>query len=176
MRTLTIVQQVTPPHITKSNSWPQSNRALHINRRFPPPRTWRLHDGAKGFSSREAIGKKGGKNKSTNEKKNMEDDDDKIADVVWERMIWRILFTVGVPLAIGFALLRGFDVLIEQENLKVPKWVPFFTTFITFGTSALGIAYGSLSTSLDAEKEGSFLGFEQVEKNWVEMWNEEEEE
>ncbi|KAL8544103.1 hypothetical protein ACS0TY_004589 [Phlomoides rotata] len=179
MRTLTILQQVTPPHITKSNSWPQSNRALHINRRetpFPPPRTWRLNGGAKGFSSnpkeRDTIAKKGSKNnKSTNEKN---DDDDKIPDVVWERMISRILFNVGVPLATGFALLRGFDVLIEQGVWNVPKWLPFLTTLITFGTSALGIAYGSLSTSLDAEKEGSFLGFEQVEKNWGEMWNEED--
>lgn len=178
MRTLTILQQVTPPHTTKSNPWPQSNRALHNNRRetpFPPPRTWRLQGRAKGFTSspkdREPVARKG--NTSRNEK-NYIDDDEKIPEVVWERMISRILLYVGVPLAIGFALLQGFSVLKEQELWDVPKWLPFLTTFITFGASALGIAYGSLSTSLDAEEKGSFLGFEQVEKNWVEMWKEED--
>lgn len=81
---------------------------------------------------------------------------------------------MGGPLAIGFALLQLFSVSKEQHLWNVPKWLPFLTTFITFGASALGVAYGSLSTSLDAEEEGSFLGFEQVEKNWVEMWKEEE--
>ncbi|KAI3458092.1 hypothetical protein Pfo_014755 [Paulownia fortunei] len=178
MKTLTILQQITPPQIKQLNPWPQSNRALHHNRRetpFPPPRTWRLHGGAKGFASspkdRESIARKS--NTGRNEKK-YTDVDDKIPDLVWERMISRILFYVGGPLAIGFALLQAFSVLKEQELWDVPKWLPFLTTFITFGASALGIAYGSLSTSLDAEEEGSFLGFEQVEKNWVEMWKEED--
>ncbi|GFP81020.1 uncharacterized protein pam68-like [Phtheirospermum japonicum] len=90
-------------------------------------------------------------------------------------MISRILFYVGVPLAIGFAFLQLFGVAKEQNLWDVPKWLPFLTTFITFGASALGIAFGSLSTSLDADEEGSFLGFEQVGKNWGEMWKEEEE-
>lgn len=181
MRTLTTLQLITPPHFTKPKPWPQIHPPFQTNRRetqFPPPRKWRLHGSAKGFTSRpkggEPVARKG--NTSTNEKnsKNDDDDDDKIADVVWERMISRILFYVGVPLAIGFALLRGFDVVIENKLWDVPKWLPFLTTFITFGASALGIAFGSLSTSLNAAEEGSFLGFEQVQKNWIEMWKEED--
>lgn len=64
--------------------------------------------------------------------------------------------------------------VIENKLWDVPKWLPFVTTFITFGASALGIALGSLSTSLNAAEEGSFLGFEQVQKNWIEMWKEED--
>ncbi|KAK4431428.1 putative protein PAM68-like [Sesamum alatum] len=175
MKTLTILQQITLPHITKPTPWPQSNPSLHHNLRgapFSPPRTWRLHGGAKGFTG-------GAKDreppKSNYRERNDKNDDDKIPEVVWERMISRILFYVGVPLGIGFACLQVFGVLKEQELWDVPKWLPFLTTFITFGASTLGIVYGSLSTSLDAEEEGSFLGLEQLEKNWAEMWEEEDE-
>ncbi|KAL3837665.1 hypothetical protein ACJIZ3_022256 [Penstemon smallii] len=89
-------------------------------------------------------------------------------------MIPRILFYVGVPLVFGFALLQVFGLLKEGGFWDVPIWLPFSTTFLTFGASALGIAIGSLSTSLDAEKEGSLLGLEQLEKNWDEMWKEED--
>lgn len=175
MRTLTLLQQITPSHAAKPNRSPQIHRALPAGRRqsppFRPPRTWRLHDGAKGFATRpkggESAARKGSKSSGGGE-----DDDDKIPDVVWERMIKRILSYVGVPLVLGFALLKGFDVVIEKGMWKVPLWLPFLTTLITFGASALGIAYGSLSTSLNESEEGSLLGFEQVQKNWVEMWKE----
>lgn len=170
MRALTLLQQ---SHATKPNPWPQIHRPLHTGRPFRPPRTWRLHDGAKGFTSRPKGGEPAARKGSTSGKKSGEDDDDdKIPDVVWERMIKRILSYVGVPLVIGFALLKGFDVVIERGMWKVPLWLPFLTTLITFGASALGIAYGSLSTSLNEAEEGSLLGFEQVQKNWVEMWKE----
>ncbi|KAH6783990.1 hypothetical protein C2S52_008949 [Perilla frutescens var. hirtella] len=173
MTTLTILQLITPRHFTKPNPCPQIHRPLLTNRR----QTWRIYDGAKGFTSSPKGGAKRGNTSTNNENRSGgggNDDDDKIPDVVWERMISRILFYVGVPLAIGFALLKGFDVVIENGLWDVPKWLPFLTTFITFGASALGIAYGSLSTSLNAAEEGSFLGFEQVQKNWVEMWKEED--
>ncbi|KAL8049583.1 hypothetical protein ABFX02_06G028700 [Erythranthe guttata] len=185
MKTLTIVLQITPPDIaTRSNQLPRTNETLHRSRRetpFQPERKWRLHDGAKGFTGRptnkekESIARKSNTS-SRKDKKNNMDDDDKIPDVVWDRMISRILVYVGVPLAAGFFMLQVFSVLKEQGSVNVPKWVPFVTTFVTFGASALGVAYGSLSTSLSADEEGSLLGFEQVEKNWVEMWEQDEEE
>ncbi|PIN16285.1 hypothetical protein CDL12_11071 [Handroanthus impetiginosus] len=177
MKSLPILQQITPPHITKATPSLQSNQPLRHNRRetpFLPPKTWRLHSGPKGFTGstkdREPIAKK---SNTTRNGKNYIEDDEKIPEVVWERMISRILFYFGVPLGIGFVLLQVFNVLKGQELWDVPKWLPYLTTFVTFGASALGIAYGSLSTSLDAEEEGSFFGFEQVEKNWGEMWKEE---
>ena len=104
-----------------------------------------------------------------------DDDDDKIPEAVWERIMFRILFYVGVPLVTGVALLQVFSIMKEQNLWDVPIWLPFLTTFLTFGASALGIAYGTLSTSWDAQREGSFLGFEEAQKNWVEIWKEEEE-
>ncbi|XP_047973261.1 uncharacterized protein PAM68-like [Salvia hispanica] len=177
MRTLTILQQIAPSHITRPSPWPQIHRLLLTNRPetpFPSPRKWQLQSGAKGFTSRPNGGQSVARKGENSGSGGGDDDDDKISDEVWERMIKRILSSVGVPLAIGFALLKGFDVAIENGSWNVPKWLPFVTTFLTFGASALGIAYGSLSTSLNEAEEGSLLGFEQLQKNWVEMWKEED--
>ncbi|KAK2366790.1 protein PAM68, chloroplastic [Trifolium repens] len=89
------------------------------------------------------------------------------------RIIGRILFSVLVPMALGLSFLHLYGELKEREIWNGPLWIPFLTTLVTFGASALGIAYGVLSTSLDAEREGSLLGFQEVEKNWVEMWQQE---
>lgn len=143
-------------------------------------RIWRVHAKAKGFDRPPANSQKE-KNariepiRKMPDEKNAGKDDEKIPEVVFERMIARILFYVGVPLVTGIVLLRVFDVLKEQHVWDVPLWFAFLTTFITFGASALGIAYGTLSTSWDAEKKGSLLGFEEAQKNWTDIWREEEE-
>jgi hypothetical protein len=110
-------------------------------------------------------------NKNPNNKDN--DEEDEIPTVVMYRIIGRILFSVLVPMALGLSFLHLYGELKEREIWNGPLWIPFMTTLITFGASALGIAYGVLSTSLDAEREGSLLGFQEVEKNWVEMWQQE---
>lgn len=105
---------------------------------------------------------------------NEDDDDEKIPQAVFDRMIVRILFFVGVPMGIGVALLNLFGAVKAQRSWDVPVWLPFLTTFIFFGASALGIAYGTLSTSWDEEKKGSLLGLEEAQQNWVDMWMEED--
>jgi hypothetical protein len=110
-------------------------------------------------------------NKNPNNKDN--DEEDEIPTVVMYRIIGRILFSVLVPMALGLSFLHLYGELKEREIWNGPLWIPFLTTLVTFGASALGIAYGVLSTSLDAEREGSLLGFQEVEKNWVEMWQQE---
>ncbi|XP_022140980.1 uncharacterized protein PAM68-like [Momordica charantia] len=132
---------------------------------------------AKGFTGtpatakeREAAARKiSGQNNSSN------DDDDEISEAVSNRIITRILAFVGVPMAFGVALLKIFETIKEQKVWDVPIWLPFLTTFLTFGASTIGIAYGTLSASLDPEKEGSLFGWEEAQKNWVEMWKEEDE-
>lgn len=111
------------------------------------------------------------KNSNKNDKN---DDNDEIPQVVFERMILRIVTSVGVPMATGLALLHIFGLVKEQHLSDIPIWIPFFTTALTFGASALGIAYGALSTSWDPEKSGSILGFEEAQSNWIEMWQEED--
>lgn len=115
------------------------------------------------------------KEKPSSKNPKNDDDDDEIPQVVTERMLVRIVAAVGLPLATGIAFLNVFEYIKENHLWDVPVWLPFLTTLLTFGTSALGIAYGALSTSWDAEKKGSILGFEEAQKNWVDMWREEDE-
>ncbi|XP_054784922.1 uncharacterized protein PAM68-like [Prosopis cineraria] len=133
------------------------------------------HANPKGFSSVsngsiETTSKKA--NDDNNKKKN--DENDEIPQEVFNRMIVRILVSVGLPMGLGLAFLHIFGVLKENQLWDVPLWLPFTTTLFTFGASALGIPYGSLSTSFDAGRKESLLGLEEVQRNWLEMWKEED--
>lgn len=142
--------------------------------------TFKVHAKAKGFgvTPNKVQEKESGvpkKSYQTPKENNAEedDDDDKIPQVVLDRLIVRILVYVGVPLLTGMVMLQGFSVVKEQNMVDVPVWLPYLTLFITFGASTLGIAIGALSTSWDPDKKGSFIGFEEAQRNWIEMWKEE---
>ncbi|KAJ7974135.1 protein PAM68, chloroplastic [Quillaja saponaria] len=162
--------------LSKPSPWKPRIPVLHptpahkLNR---PLSTYRPHANAKGFASTPSTVGKDSRSKKSN--KNNDDDDDEIPQAVFQRIIVRILVSVGLPMATGLALLNVFGLIKEQHLWDVPQWLPFLTTFITFGASTLGIAYGTLSTSWDEEKKGSFLGLEEAQKNWIEMWKEEDE-
>ncbi|KAM0949840.1 hypothetical protein DsansV1_C05g0057081 [Dioscorea sansibarensis] len=81
----------------------------------------------------------------------------------------------GAPMASSVALLYLMEFLNENKLWAVPLWLPFLTVLLGFGTSAMGIAYGSLSTSWDPEREGSLLGWQEAQKNWPELWKDEDE-
>ncbi|KAL2922075.1 Uncharacterized protein RDABS01_013566 [Bienertia sinuspersici] len=89
-------------------------------------------------------------------------------------MIRRILASVGLPMGLGIVILQVFSTLKEKQLWDVPLWIPFITTFLLFGSSVLGVSYGSLSTSWDPEKKGSLVGFQEAKQNWDEMWKEED--
>ncbi|KAE8678283.1 putative late blight resistance protein-like protein R1B-19-like [Hibiscus syriacus] len=133
--------------------------------------SWKLHANAKGFSGTPPVKDSAAKKSSNN--KNNKSEDEEIPQVVFERMIRRILVSVGVPMATGLALLHLFGEAKDRNLWDVPLWLPFLTTLITFGASTLGIAYGTLSSSWDSERKGSLLGLEEAQRNWVEMWKEE---
>ena len=103
------------------------------------------------------------------------DADDEIPQAVFDRILQRILFTVGVPMASGVALLNVYDAVKRGRGVEVASWVQLLTILLSFGTSALGIAYGTLSASWDPDKEGSLLGFDELRTNWPELWKEEAE-
>ncbi|KAM0863192.1 hypothetical protein ACQ4PT_044750 [Festuca glaucescens] len=100
--------------------------------------------------------------------------DDEIPQAVFDRILKRILFTVGIPMASGVALLNVYDALKRGRGVEVPSWVQLLTILLSFGTSALGIAYGTLSASWDPEKEGSLLGIAELQTNWPELWKEDD--
>ncbi|KAL1059530.1 hypothetical protein V6Z11_1Z031600 [Gossypium hirsutum] len=150
-------------YLPKLSSWDSISPTIlptiiKTQKQNQPLSTWKLQANAKGFSSTPQATK---------------NEDEKIPQVVFERMIARILVSVGVPMATGLALLHLFGVAKEQNLWDAPLWLPFLTTLITFGASTLGIAYGTLSASWDPKKKGSLLGLEEAQRNWVEMWKEE---
>ncbi|BAU02231.1 hypothetical protein LR48_Vigan10g107900 [Vigna angularis] len=137
--------------------------------------TLKPYASAKGFSSTPpTVGRDA--NERPIRRKNIDDEDadDELPSTVIYRIIRRILFCVGVPMGLGLMFMHIFGVLRENQVYDAPRWLAFMTAFLTFGASSVGIAYGALSASLDAEKDGSFLGVEQIQKNWVDMWQEED--
>ncbi|KNA17799.1 hypothetical protein SOVF_076950 [Spinacia oleracea] len=177
MNTLITFHHQQPISITKPSLFDQKTQPFHhpttLNNHLPLSKTsCKLHAQAKGFGKTSTQKKNNApKSGSTPEE---EDEDDKIPTIVFDRMIRRIVTSVGVPMATGVVLLKLFDALKEKQLWDVPLWVTFITTFVFFGSSVLGVAYGSLSTSWDAEKSGSVLGFEEAKQNWDEMWKEDE--
>ena len=123
------------------------------------------------------------KSKKTKEKTNKDDDNDEddkeeegdpdegvIPEIVTNRMISRMGFTVGVPLFVGLLFFPFFYYLKVGLKIDVPTWVPFIVSFFFFGTALLGVSYGIVSSSWDPLREGSFWGWNEAQKNWPVFW------
>ncbi|CAI9092302.1 OLC1v1027501C1 [Oldenlandia corymbosa var. corymbosa] len=165
-------------HISRTLPWNHINPIIHhkpkiTNGNHRVRTYWRLNAEAKGFNRAPAKAEDAAK-ESKIRRKNEAGEGDEIPEVVQKRIISRILSFVGVPLAVGIVLLKGLGAAKQQSWWDVPYWLPVLTTLLTFGASTLGIAYGALSSSWDANREGSLFGFEEAEKNWVEIWKEED--
>ncbi|KAK7380379.1 hypothetical protein VNO78_32889 [Psophocarpus tetragonolobus] len=174
MKTLIICAPNTAFNLSKLSPWKPNLPVNYPTEKLNHPlSTIKPRASAKGFSS---TGPPSTSASDVNKKsmRGKYNDDDELPKSVMYRVIRRILFSVGVPMALGLALMHIFGELKEQHVWTAPLWLPFLTTLLTFGASTVGIAYGALSTSLDEEEQGSFFGVEQVQKNWVEMWKEDE--
>ncbi|XP_074269254.1 protein PAM68, chloroplastic [Silene latifolia] len=105
---------------------------------------------------------------------NDNDDDDReegvIPEIVTNRMISRMGFSVGIPLFTGLAFFPFFYYLKVGLKIDVPTWVPFIVSFVFFGTALLGVSYGIVSSSWDPLREGSFWGWTEAQKNWPVFW------
>ncbi|KAJ6926240.1 hypothetical protein NC651_010617 [Populus alba x Populus x berolinensis] len=152
MNTLACSQK-SPLYLANSSPWkPMAPSILPTSIQKTlnnPPATWKVQASAKGFGrAPPSIQESSIKKTSKNTNNN---DDEEIPEEVLYRIIKRVLVSVGAPMALAFASMN------------------------VIGASVCGIAYGALSTSMDPNEQGSLLGFEQVQKNWVEMWKEEDE-
>ncbi|GMH18190.1 hypothetical protein Nepgr_020031 [Nepenthes gracilis] len=115
-----------------------------------------------------------------NEEKEEDDDNDKeeeqeedesiIPEIVTNRMISRIAFSVGIPLLLGLLFFPFFYYLKVGLKIDVPTWVPFIVSFFFFGSALLGVSYGIVSSSWDPRREGSLLGWKEAQKNWPVFW------
>lgn len=99
-----------------------------------------------------------------------EPEDDVVPEVVTNRMLKRITYTVGIPFAVGIAFFGLFYYLKAVKKVDIPEWLPLFTSLLTFGSSGAGITYGVLSASWDPKREGSLLGWKEAQLNWPVFW------
>ncbi|KAJ7532749.1 hypothetical protein O6H91_13G018100 [Diphasiastrum complanatum] len=102
--------------------------------------------------------------------KEEEEVDDVVPEIVTNRMLKRIGFTVGLPVFVGVLSFPVFYYARVVGNVDVPVWIPFATSLFTFGSAGFGITYGVLSTSWDPLREGSLLGWEEAQTNWPNLW------
>ncbi|KFK28579.1 hypothetical protein AALP_AA7G015400 [Arabis alpina] len=116
-------------------------------------------------------------NQSDEEDEEEEDDDYEderergvIPEIVTNRMISRMGFTVGLPLFVGLLFFPLFYYLKVGLKVDVPTWVPFIVSFVFFGTALAGVSYGIVSSSWDPLREGSLLGWNEAKKNWPVFW------
>ncbi|KAB1204905.1 hypothetical protein CJ030_MR7G015261, partial [Morella rubra] len=178
MKTLICSFRLPPLNLAKPPPWKPKSPILHPT--TTPTLKHRLSSlkrvaNAKGFTGAPAASiKDSTKNSNKTNNDDDDDDDDELPRVVIDRIIARILAFVGVPMGAGLALLYIFGFVKEQHIWDFPLWIPFLTTLLTFGASTMGIAYGALSTSWDPERKGSVLGLEEAQKNWVQVWREED--
>lgn len=93
-------------------------------------------------------------NQSDDEDDQEEDDDEDerergvIPEIVTNRMISRMGFTVGLPLFVGLCFFPLFYYLKVGLKIDVPTWVPFIVSFVFFGTALAGVSYGIVSPTL----------------------------
>ncbi|ESQ55463.1 hypothetical protein EUTSA_v10026226mg [Eutrema salsugineum] len=121
--------------------------------------------------------KPGNQSDDEEEDEQEEDDDDGddrergvIPEIVTNRMISRMGFTVGLPLFIGLLFFPIFYYLKVGLKIDVPSWVPFIVSFVFFGTALAGVSYAIVSSSWDPLREGSLLGWNEAKKNWPVFW------
>ncbi|KAJ8754368.1 hypothetical protein K2173_002819 [Erythroxylum novogranatense] len=123
----------------------------------PPKESKKKRKSKKGFDDEE-------------EEEDNEQDGGVIPEVVTNRMMSRMTFSVGIPLFIGLIFFPFFYYLKVVLKIDVPTWVPFIVSFFFFGTALLGVSYGIVSSSWDPMREGSLLGWNEAQKNWPVFW------
>ncbi|XP_010537142.1 PREDICTED: uncharacterized protein PAM68-like [Tarenaya hassleriana] len=169
MRALCCTEKPPPPPSTSSlpraKAQSQTPSRTLIPKKTNKPRGEKLHANPKGFAPTPKE-----PSRRSDKPIGSDPDDPPIPEEVFHKMMVRIVVSVGTPLAVGVAILKILGAMKDRNVWDVPMWVPFSTTLVTFGASALGIAYGSLSTSLDPNRKGSLLGLDEAKENWVEMW------
>lgn len=125
------------------------------------------------------LGKNKGKKGGRYEDDDDDDDDDDldaepedvtIPEVVTNRMMRRMGFSVGIPLVLGLLFFPFFYYLKVVQKVDVPTWVPFIVSFFFFGSALLGVSYGIVSSSWDPLREGSLLGWNEAQRNWPVFW------
>ncbi|MEN9228113.1 MAG: PAM68 family protein [Gloeomargarita sp. HHBFW_bins_205] len=85
--------------------------------------------------------------------------------VVSDRMLRRMAIFCGTPTALGLMAFPTSYWLLQQ-GVKVPVPVVVLVTLGLFGLGMVGLSYGILSASWDADRVGHWLGWQEFRTNW----------
>lgn len=90
---------------------------------------------------------------------------DTVPEAVTNRMLKRIFIFAGTPVLCGMLLFPLFYYIKKVQGIDLPVWAVYIVQTTVFGGGLLGISYGIISTSFDATREGSFLGWNEFKAN-----------
>lgn len=177
--TITPHSLLSPPTFTQTKHFPNqfiilSPKSLQIQRQT---RLLATVNSPKGFGPPPKKSKKSQKPKKDYDTEEEDEEEERekeaagvIPEIVTNRMISRMGFTVGIPLFVGLLFYPFFYYLKVVLKVDVPSWVPVIVSFLFFGTALLGVSYGIVSSSWDPMREGSLLGWNEAQKNWPVFW------
>lgn len=117
-------------------------------------------------SGSSAVDDDDGKSHSSDERPNTV-----LPELVAERMLRRMLTFAGVPFLMGVGAFAFFFVLRYRYNtIVLPSFVGY-STLGMFTVGLLGLSYGIMSTSWDAENPGSRLGWTEARNNFLRVYD-----
>lgn len=88
-----------------------------------------------------------------------------IPEKVAMRMGRRMIPFVGIPLFGGMGTFVGFWYMATYRDLEFQPALVATSTFVLLALGLVGITYSVMSASWDPDREGSFLGQEELQKN-----------
>jgi hypothetical protein len=89
-----------------------------------------------------------------------------IPKVVSDRMVRRMVVFSGVPTVLAMGIFVVAYWLLSRQILDFPKSLVLVATLVCFGLGAVGLSYGVLSASWEADAEGSLLGWSEFSVNF----------
>ncbi|KAL0550544.1 hypothetical protein IC582_015066 [Cucumis melo] len=148
----------------------RTNHPTSLNATLRRPKGFGPAPRKKKMKKTKGEGREDDDNDEDEEEDNEEEEGGVIPEVVTNRMMSRMGFTVGIPLFIGLLFFPFFYYLKVGLKIDVPSWVPVIVSFFFFGSALLGVSYGIVSSSWDPMREGSLLGWNEAQKNWPVFW------
>jgi len=90
---------------------------------------------------------------------------EEVPAIVYDRMLSRILKFAGIPMLFGFGTGPLLYYLRIVQGIEVPPALAISLPTGAFGAALLGISYGVISTSWNAEDKGSATGWNEFQAN-----------